>query len=542
MKRIIVMILTVGLASAGLAAEQSIVAKSRISTVTVYSDRAMVTKVASVDLQPGVCEVRIENVPATIFEDSIRASGKGSAEAKITGLGIKKVFLERADDERVKVLEAEVRQLEDRDRELADTTNVLNAKRRFLESFGKYSSDKIEKEMALQKMDLQTWQNAISFLADGLNEINQKIHQAEIERRDLQGKLQAIKKQLQEIKTARPLEKRAISVDMEVMKAGNWELSLCYVVTDARWSSSYDARVMMKARELEMTYYGEVIQKTGEDWNDVELVLSTAKPAIGAKSPELPPWYLNIYEPIPLPELKGEDGGKMKALAYSAPREELEMVKKEKWAVVETTPVSANFKIKKKENISGDGSRRKVTISVETLKPTFDYITIPKVAENVYVKSEVINPAGYPFLAGQVNVFQDADYIGKSSIGLIVPGETLTLDLGIDPNIRIKRELISRNKEIGFFGKSGKVSYSYKITVENFKDSQENVTVVDQIPVSQDERIKIGIDKIFPEPQEKNPQGFLRWKFSISPKEKKEILLGFTIGYPSGVIITGLEQ
>jgi len=541
-KNLCIIISGIMLASAGLAAEQSVSAKSKINAVTVYSDRAMVTRVTSLDLQPGIYEIKIEDVPAVILEDSVRASSKGTEVAKITGVGIKKVFLERSEDVRMKTLEAEIRQSEDKDRDLADGINVLNSKRKFLESFERYSTDKIEKEMALQKVDLQAWQSALSFFADGLADVNQKIHQTEIERRTLQEKLQALKKELQEIRASRPLEKKTISVNLEVMKAGNLEISTSYLAMDAKWFPSYDARALMKTRELEMTYYGEITQKTGEDWNDVELVLSTAKPAIGAKSPELPPWYINIYEPAPLTKFRGEAAEEMKVAVFAESRADMETVKKETLAVLETTPVSANFKIKKRENILGDGSRQKVTISVDTLKPTFDYISVPKIAENAYLKSSAVNQTGYTFVAGSVNVFQEADYIGQSSINFIVPQDTFTLDLGIDPNIKVKRELLGRNKEVGFFGKSEKISYSYKITVENFKDSQEFVTIVDHVPVSQDERIKIGIDKILPEPQEKSPQGLIKWKFALSPKEKKEILLGFTIGYPSGVVVTGVGE
>jgi len=175
MKIVVMVLLIVSVVVPGLAAEQGISAKTKISAVTVYTDRAMVTRTASVDLQAGVCEIRVDNLPANILEESLRVSGSGSASVRISGMDVKKVFLERPEDARVKTLESEVRKLEDSDISLADKAGVLESKRTFLESFGKYSSDKIEKETALQKMDLQNWQAALSFMVSSLNEINENL-------------------------------------------------------------------------------------------------------------------------------------------------------------------------------------------------------------------------------------------------------------------------------------------------------------------------------------------------------------------------------
>ena len=48
---------------------------------------------------------------------------------------------------------------------------------------------------------------------------------------------------------------------------------------------------------VELSYFGIVRNGTGEDWNDVSLTLSTARPNIGGAAPELRPWIADVLSP-----------------------------------------------------------------------------------------------------------------------------------------------------------------------------------------------------------------------------------------------------
>jgi len=531
-------VLVVLLANPGSGIEKFPATSSKIERVIVYTDRAMVTRVATLELREGTQEVVIENLPATLLEESIRAneekiSDPAPAKVRIAGVEVKKVFLQRAEESRMKALESEIRKLEDRDRALLDKARVLNEKHKFLESFSRYSTEKIEKEMALQKMELQTWQNALNFMTTSLTEVNESLQQIEIERRELQEKLEALKKEMNEIRQEKPLERRNVSVMLEVEKGGRWSLAVSYVVMGAGWRPIYDIRGISLTREIDIAYRAEVSQKTGEDWEDVEIVLSTAKPVLGAKSPELLPWYIRIVEPV----LSLEEMDRLRTKAgMPAIAPQKEMVQ---FAAPETTLTSQFFRVPKRESIPGDGSFKKVSIALLTLKPVFKYITVPKVLPKAFLKANIINSTGYTFLAGEVNVFQDIDYAGKSYIQQILPGETFSVDLGVDERIKVERKLMEKKKEFLLFAKE-RLNYSYKITVESFKDTAETITVVDQVPVSQDERVSVKIKKSTFD-QEPDEKGIIRWEFLLKPWEKKEIDLEFAIDYPKAMIISGAE-
>ena len=56
-------------------------------------------------------------------------------------------------------------------------------------------------------------------------------------------------------------------------------LEIAYMVTGVAWKPAYDIRVNSNRPQISLTYYGLVKQATGEDWEGVKLVLTTADSA-----------------------------------------------------------------------------------------------------------------------------------------------------------------------------------------------------------------------------------------------------------------------
>ena len=84
---------------------------------------------------------------------------------------------------------------------------------------------------------------------------------------------------------------------LEVDGDGEIELELSYVVPGASWSSGYDLR--LAGETLTLTWHGMITQRTGEDWPECALKLSTARPAGALEVPELDPWFVDVLRPMP---------------------------------------------------------------------------------------------------------------------------------------------------------------------------------------------------------------------------------------------------
>lgn len=531
-----------------VSAEESILTiSSSITSVITYSDRALITRTGMLDFRPGTYQVVFEKLPEGVLEESVRVSGKGTAEVKVTGVEIKKAFLSKSEDVKVQKLEKEIRSLEVEDRKLQDDIEAEKVQQKFLESIRVFSTETASKELSLGRIDPLSWQKAMDFISKGMGETTSQVRSLEQKREELKAKLDALRKELQELKSLRQTEKRSVVVGLEATKGGTCELNITYIIVGARWNPLYDVRVSTETKKVQFNYNGQVIQRTGEDWQDVEIALSTSKPALGANAPELSPWYLQI--PRPYYAAKKAEAmdrlGKVArmavpaALAESEEKAEMELVPEE--ASLEVTGTSVLFNIKKKAEIPSDGAPHKVTIDVESFDANLEYTTVPKISPYAYLKAVVTNNTEYPFLAGPVDVFLGPDYVGRSRIESIAPAQQFTLSLGIDEGIKVKRDLVKKEvSSQGLFSKTEKVYYAYKITLESYKKNDSKITIIDQVPVSQNEEIKVKDVKLSPEPLERSDQGILKWEFGIKPKEKKEILMEFAVEYPKGMSIEGL--
>ena len=86
---------------------------------------------------------------------------------------------------------------------------------------------------------------------------------------------------------------------LEVAREGSLTLDLATVISQAGWVPSYDVRLAPDAKTAELTFRAMVRQQTGEEWNNVDLTLSTARPAAGGAPPELYPWHISFFRPQP---------------------------------------------------------------------------------------------------------------------------------------------------------------------------------------------------------------------------------------------------
>jgi uncharacterized protein (TIGR02231 family) len=211
-------------------------------------------------------------------------------------------------------------------------------------------------------------------------------------------------------------------------------------------------------------------------------------------------------------------------------------------ATVESGTTSATFKIAVPASIASDNSAQKVPITEVLLEADSTYATTPKLRETAFLNAKVINTSDYPLLAGAMNVFLDGSFVATSRLGTTMPGEKFDLALGADEGLDVKYERIKRYaEETGMFSKDNRVSYEYRITIENKKRLAVRVLVSDQVPVSRNEKIVVKVQA--PPEKEVKPdaEGELKWTLDLRPGEKRELTVKFTVDYPKDVEVTGLE-
>jgi len=343
---------------------------------------------------------------------------------------------------------------------------------------------------------------------------------------------------------------------------GETDFTFTYMIPNTYWMMKYDFRASKKNNEIEILLYSDIYQKTGEDWDNIGLSLSTGAPLTSIALPLLNPWYLSARTAY---RSKSYIGGAMKSKKDYA-SEEIEGAagmsdfspKKQAIPIPETSVKASgmHFEISfpMKQSIESSEKYQKKFIKSYKVKSDkglkYFYQTVPGSSGKVFLMAKTLNKTDLPWLGGEAQVFLENEFIGKVNVPDTPVGKEKELVLGIVPDSVAKKELVKRYDDTaGVFGGDKRVVYSYKITVENNSNETREVIVVDNFPVSTTDDIKVEIkdlsyaflsdEKI--KKSTEYAQGIRRYLINLAPGAKKEITYDAVITYDKEMIINGLK-
>ncbi len=288
---------------------------SRTVAVTVFPDRARVTRRAKTALTPGLHTVAFRDLPLALVPDSVRAAGRGTAGARLLGVNAHREHFAETPAEAARDLERRIEELEDQDAALVARLSVAETEAANLAALGS-QAEMYARGMALRNRPADEIVGIMGRLGSRTQQLASQKLETQRERRTLGRELDRLRRELKAMQGARPRERWRAEVELECSQAGELEVDLTYVLTQAGWRPLYDLR--LEEAGLAITYLGQISQTTGEDWNGVSLTLSTALPALSLVIPELDPWYIEPHWPRPPSPKVAMAGGVVRA-AVAAP-------------------------------------------------------------------------------------------------------------------------------------------------------------------------------------------------------------------------------
>jgi len=522
-----------------------------LDTVTVFPDRARVTRRGRVTLEPGTHRLEISELPISLLPDSVRASGKGTARARLLGVGVQVTHTVDTPAEAARELEQKILALTDADADLSAQAGLLGKAQVSLDGLAA-QNEVFARGLALRNRTTADQGALYDFIAERGRTIQSESLAIARKRRDLAKELDLRKRELAQIQTAQPRQRYTAAVEVEVATAGDLTVELTYVVQPARWQPIYDLR--LTAGGLALTYLAEVTQTTGEDWTGVSLTLSTARPSLALLIPELDPWFLaprparlnKAFSAAPAP-LEAAAAGAVRggfepqALGETADltREEVSLELPE--SIVAESGVALTYQIPGRADVPSNGETRKVTVSSFNLRPDFDNVTAPRLEPVVYRRARVKNDSPYTLLPGKAQLFENDDYLGATELKLAAPGQEIGLALGADERLRVERKLVARDVDKTFLADRRRIRSKHSIEVENLRDTPQVVLVRDQLPVSRHEQIKVKLESAEPAPSTHSKLNQLEWKLTLEPGARRTLYFESSVELPRGMDVAGLE-
>jgi uncharacterized protein (TIGR02231 family) len=449
----------------------------------------------------------------------------------------------RAAQDKVTALEAQDREMEDRIKQAAARKELLDSLR------STYVKERTE-NLAVRPMNPKEWGEMVDFVAKQYDAVLDEMRKTEFARRELAKQLQAARKELEQIRAKGGLVTKTVAVDLRSESAGPFELSVSYVIDAASWSPVWDARLDADKQTIALSLYGSVAQTSGEDWPEVALALSTAQPARGIEVPDLPPQYLDIIRPVPmepaapLAKARADEMRAMGAMQELEDRSASFRMEAAEAAVTQGL-LAATFTAPRRESIDSSGTPRRAFLSTFPLKAELARLAAPKLDEQTVLTAKAVNESGPVLLPGPVNIFLGDELTGQTTLPLVPPGDEIKLAFGPDDRVKVERKIIERKHETtGVFSKEDLYRYRIRTTVKNLYPTPVTVTILDQVPVSRDEAIKVTIlDRSTKptDPEDPAKPGVRRYTYTLPPKAEQVIELGYEVRFPKGQVIGGLE-
>ncbi|MEB3217287.1 MAG: mucoidy inhibitor MuiA family protein [Nostocales cyanobacterium 94392] len=524
-----------------------------IVAVAVYTNQALVTRRGVIKLDGTEQELIVSQLPETIETDSVRVNGKGNLAVRLLGVNVERIYTIESVVARISQLNQQIEQLEAQKRQFQAQMDALALQSRFLEGLREKTEEQFSISLARKSISLSETLDLLNFLGSQYTEYAISMEDYKNQQRELDGQLEVLYASLNQIRSPQPNLSFNLKVGIEALGVGDFELEVSYVVNRASWKPLYDIRVDSKNQSVNLVYLAQIIQNTGEDWTNVNLTLSTAKPGSGTLPPKPQPWYIDIPQPLMNPKTRHFANTAMAGKSrnfdlneenHSSEIEELEKEIVEAQTI--TTEISqegnvVTFNLDGNGNIPSDGAPHKTTIFQDDYPCNFSYIAMPRLVSFAYLQANLKNNSqGAVLLPGKANIFRDRVFVGVSDLQNVVPGEEFKLNLGIDEGLKIERDLVEREVDKKFIGNISKITYGYRLQVSNLLDSEAKLELLEQLPISRNEQIKVRLNRTNPQIQP-GEMGILKWNLTFAPQDKQEIYYQFTVEYPPQLTVMGLD-
>jgi uncharacterized protein (TIGR02231 family) len=393
--------------------------------------------------------------------------------------------------------------------------------------------------------------------------IGERAAQAQKTILDAQIKIRGVERQIKDkegkLASLAPTQQARTEVKVSVNAGGPLEADIVirYQVRNASWTPFYDARLTTgtkaQAPKLALVRRASIQQRTGETWDNVALSLSTARPAAGTAAPLLTAMIVD-YEsdvPPPPPRPAPASGGLRNAVPQAtrglADDERTDRVAAEVTAAeesrarVEVQAFQAIYGIAGRVTVPETGETKRVQIDDMDLDPALTVRAVPKRDQKAYLYARITVGRGTPLLPGQVSLFRDTTFVGNGRLPLLAPGEEHELGFGIDDAIRVRYAIAEEKRgETGIITSSKTDSRGYRIMVKNLHERAIPLTVLDQIPVSQNADIKVELTgKTAPSRRDvDDKRGVLAWDMTLGPDEERVIEFGYRTTWPAAKKVT----
>jgi uncharacterized protein (TIGR02231 family) len=534
------------LVSGTIFSQKPIFTSAKVKGATVYFNSAEMSQSMSANLPKGTSEIVVKNVADYLNESTVRIG----APATVTVLSVQfsnNYISEFEIDEKnpaIKKVRDSIKLVE---KDLTKITNAKDSEAKAIELLDKnqqvFGSNSGLNVLELMKMVdyYKQKRTQISDTYDDLEEKTVKLNELLVK---LRTKL--------EINTSKEDKTSNGKLIIQVMNeiAGNVDFDINYITNNATWRPFYDLRATNISDPINMMYKAEVVQNTGIDWKKVKLTLSSGNPNQNNQAPILNAWWLS-YGDEDYKYYRGNVQNRMQGRMQNAPMQKAkaEMVLEDAaapmlvqsviQAEVQENQLNISFDIDIPYDVLSNGKAHSVALKEIKLPASYRYYAAPRIEKEAFLMAQINDYSKFNLLQGEANIIFEGMYVGKTFINPNQTTDTLSLSMGRDKKISIKREKVVDKSGTKFLSSKKEQTFTFDITVRNNKKEAIEMLLKDQYPMTPDKEIEVEL--LESDSAKINSEtGVLTWNLNLKSLETKKIRISYKVRYPKDKIIGNL--
>ncbi|SFT67378.1 conserved hypothetical protein [Lishizhenia tianjinensis] len=568
-------LISLSLLSLSFAQEKTLELTSAISDVKLYLTAGEITRNAKLELAQGRNKIIFKGISAYADPASLQFSGDKDFTIVSTSTEMDFFTVENLND-RLNELKDSLQYFQRANDKINNKQQGIHAEIEVLKKNNYFGN-------STERISIEDLAKTADFYKERLEKANNALSDLNYQRTANTLEINRIRRELTDITFKENERSNQVIILVDVAQKTSLNATLRYMVSDCGWAATYDLIAQDVNQPIDFLYKAQVYNNTGNDWENVNLILTTNDPNLDASLPVLKTWQVNqslvqrqnidyrfgyvapsssgmfenrskakmnvsnmnqrAYDTYVLGNQEAANQGMVLNGSYDYSNnagagtgfgsDQIRQKTKENVPMqsIQISQIAVDFPIAYPFSVPSDMKPYTVLIKKHALNANFSHMAVPKMAKEAYLLANIAGWQKLDLIPGSTEIYFGGNYIGSSYLSTEITSDTLKLSFGRDAQVMAHRKLISKTSQKQMIGGNKKDTYVYEVTLKNNRSTAVKLNILDQIPVSASSEITVEALE-YAGATYNTDNGELEWTETLEPGASKILRISFAVKYP----------
>lgn len=514
-----------------------------IDRVTVYREAAAVTRSGQVEIPAGAHRLVVRGLPAAVDSKTLRVAVE-SPTVRLGAIEVEKINEGKFASEAEREFRRKLEDAGDRRQAVVDDMQTAQTQLKLLDSLASNPAGSPTKA----SVDGANLGAVLGTMSASSSAAHRRVREASLQLRAVDRDIEKLKADLAKVAT-QSKQSTEIRTSIEASSASTSKVSVTYMVGNAGWTWIYEARLDSQTKRMSLERQGQLEQGSGEDWKNVEVVLTTAQPERDLATPVVVSLFLDLEDPVPPPPARvnafSDKLGRVALAEASAAVQKVVVTGARREAREAATDYMVEYQIPGRVTVLADREPRLYPISSDAFDVNLVARVVPGASHAAHLEAAFKFEREVPLESGRLQLYRDGAFVGEADTKSFLPGAEVRMPFGADQRVRVSvHDEAAQSAQRGVLSKQTVKETRRRYDITNYHSSPILVEVIDRIPISKHADVKVEILKGASEPTTRDldgKAGVMLWKFNAAPQQAISIRQYYSVQYPRDRVLEAGE-